>query len=72
VGLEQWLGKISRAAPFVLAAQAMRKNTAEAIAAQSGGEYVMFSSGRASISPQSVSAELSTVKAASRNARADV
>lgn len=33
-------------APFVLAAQAMRKNTAKAIAAQSGGEYEMFSSGK--------------------------
>jgi len=33
-------------APFVLAAQAMRKNTAKAIATQSGGEYVMFSSGK--------------------------
>jgi VWFA-related protein len=29
-------------APFVLAEQAMRKNMAEAIAAQSGGEYQMF------------------------------
>lgn len=29
-------------APLVLAAQAMRKNTAKAIAAQSGGEYEMF------------------------------
>lgn len=34
-------------APFVLAAQAMRKNTAKAIAAQSGGEYEMFSSRKA-------------------------
>jgi VWFA-related protein len=33
-------------APFVLAAQAMRKNTAKAIAAQSGGEYEMFASGK--------------------------
>jgi VWFA-related protein len=33
-------------APFVLAAQAMRKNTAKAIAMQSGGEYEMFSSGK--------------------------
>lgn len=33
-------------APFVLAAQAMRKNTAKAIAAQSGGEYQMFDSGK--------------------------
>jgi len=33
-------------APFVLAAQAMRKNAAKAIAAQSGGEYEMFSSGK--------------------------
>jgi len=33
-------------APFVLVAQAMRKNTAKAIAAQSGGEYEMFSSGK--------------------------
>lgn len=31
-------------APFLLAAQAMRKNTARAIAGQSGGEYEMFSS----------------------------
>ena len=31
-------------APFVLAAQAMRTNTAKAIAAQSGGEYEMFAS----------------------------
>ena len=31
-------------APFVLAAQAMRTNTTKAIAAQSGGEYEMFSS----------------------------
>jgi VWFA-related protein len=29
-------------APFLLAAQAMRKNTAKAIASQSGGEYQMF------------------------------
>ncbi len=34
-------------APFVLAAQAMRRNTTKAIAAQSGGEYVMFSSRKA-------------------------
>lgn len=34
-------------APFVLAAQAMRRNTAKAIAAQSGGEYEMFSSAKA-------------------------
>ena len=33
-------------APFMLAAQAMRKNTAKAIAAQSGGEYEMFASGK--------------------------
>jgi VWFA-related protein len=33
-------------APFVLAAQAMRKNAAKAIAAQSGGEYEMFDSAR--------------------------
>jgi VWFA-related protein len=33
-------------APLLLAAQAMRKNTAKAIAAQSGGEYEMFSSER--------------------------
>jgi VWFA-related protein len=33
-------------APFVLAAQAMRKNAAKAIAVQSGGEYEMFSSGK--------------------------
>jgi hypothetical protein len=33
-------------APFLLAAQAMRKNTAKAIAAQSGGEYEMFSTGK--------------------------
>jgi hypothetical protein len=33
-------------APFVLAAQAMRKNTAKAIAAQSGGEYQMFDSAK--------------------------
>ncbi len=33
-------------APFVLAAQAMRKNTAKAIAAQSGGEYEMFASAK--------------------------
>jgi VWFA-related protein len=33
-------------APFVLAAQAMRRNTAKAIAAQSGGEYEMFTSGK--------------------------
>jgi VWFA-related protein len=33
-------------APFMLAAQAMRQNTAKAIAAQSGGEYVMFASGK--------------------------
>jgi VWFA-related protein len=31
-------------APIALAAQSMRKNTAKAIAAQSGGEYEMFSS----------------------------
>ena len=31
-------------APFLLAAQAMRKNTAKAVAALSGGEYEMFSS----------------------------
>ena len=33
-------------APLVLAAQAMRKNTAKAIAAQSGGEYQMFDSAK--------------------------
>ena len=33
-------------APLLLATQAMRKNTAKAIAAQSGGEYEMFSSGK--------------------------
>ena len=33
-------------APLMLAAQAMRKNTSKAIAAQSGGEYEMFSSGK--------------------------
>jgi VWFA-related protein len=33
-------------APFMLAAQAMRKNTAKAIAAQSGGEYEMFDSAK--------------------------
>jgi VWFA-related protein len=33
-------------APFVLAAQAMRNNTAKAVATQSGGEYEMFSSGK--------------------------
>ncbi len=33
-------------APLLLAAQAMRKNTAKAIAAQSGGEYRMFDSGK--------------------------
>jgi VWFA-related protein len=33
-------------APFVLAAQAMRKNTARAIASQSGGEYQMFDSAK--------------------------
>ena len=33
-------------APFVLAAQAMRINTAKAVATQSGGEYEMFSSGK--------------------------
>jgi len=33
-------------APLVLAAQAMRKNTAKAIAAQSGGEYQMFASAK--------------------------
>ena len=33
-------------APFMLAAQAMRKNTAKAIAAQSGGEYQMFDSAK--------------------------
>lgn len=33
-------------APFMLAAQAMRKNTAKAIAVQSGGEYQMFASGK--------------------------
>ena len=33
-------------APFVLAAQAMRKNTAKAIAAQSGGEFEMFASAK--------------------------
>jgi VWFA-related protein len=32
--------------PFVLAAQAMRNNTAKAVATQSGGEYEMFSSGK--------------------------
>ncbi len=34
-------------APLLLASQAMRKNTAKAIAAQSGGEYEMFSSAKA-------------------------
>ena len=33
-------------APLVLAAQAMRKNTAKAIALQSGGEYQMFDSAK--------------------------
>ena len=33
-------------APFVLAAQAMRKNTARAIAAESGGEFRMFASAK--------------------------
>src|SRR5579862_4903646 len=33
-------------APFILAAEAMRKNTARAIAAQSGGEYQMFFSAK--------------------------
>ncbi len=33
-------------APFLLAAQAMRKNTAKAIASLSGGEYQMFDSAR--------------------------
>jgi VWFA-related protein len=33
-------------APFMLAAQAMRKNTAKAIASQSGGEYQMFDSAK--------------------------
>lgn len=33
-------------APFVLAAQAMRKNTAKAIASLSGGEYQMFDSAK--------------------------
>ncbi len=33
-------------APLVLAAQAMRKNTAKAIALQSGGEYQMFESAK--------------------------
>ena len=33
-------------APFLLAAQAMRKNTAKAIAAQSGGEFEMFASAK--------------------------
>jgi VWFA-related protein len=33
-------------APLVLAAEAMRKNTAKEIAAQSGGEYQMFDSGK--------------------------
>jgi VWFA-related protein len=33
-------------APLLLAAQAMRKNTAKAIAAQSGGEYQMFDSAK--------------------------
>ncbi len=33
-------------APLLLAAQAMRKNTAKAIAAQSGGEYEMFDSAK--------------------------
>jgi len=33
-------------APFVLAAQAMRKNTAKAIALQSGGEFQMFDSAK--------------------------
>lgn len=33
-------------APLVLATQAMRKNTARAIAAQSGGEYEMFASAK--------------------------
>ena len=34
-------------APLLLAGQAMRKNTAKALAAQSGGEYEMFSSANA-------------------------
>ena len=34
-------------APLLLATQAMRKNSAKAIAAQSGGEYQMFSSAKA-------------------------
>ncbi len=34
-------------APLLLAAQAMRKNTARALAAQNGGEYEMFSSAHA-------------------------
>jgi hypothetical protein len=33
-------------APFVLAAQAMRKNVAKTIAAQTGGEYEMFDSAK--------------------------
>ncbi|HUI83057.1 MAG TPA: VWA domain-containing protein [Candidatus Binatia bacterium] len=33
-------------APFVLAAQAMRRNTARAIASQTGGEYHMFDSAK--------------------------
>jgi VWFA-related protein len=33
-------------APFMLAAQAMRKNTAKAIASESGGEYRMFESAK--------------------------
>jgi VWFA-related protein len=33
-------------APFVLAAQAMRKNVAKTIAAQTGGEYAMFDSAK--------------------------
>ena len=34
-------------APLLLAAQAMRKNTAKALAAQNGGEYEMFGSAKA-------------------------
>ncbi len=33
-------------APIVMAVEAMRKNTARAIAAQSGGEYQMFLSAK--------------------------
>ena len=67
-------------APLVLAVQAMRKNTAKAIALQSGGEYQMFASAKGfdvrheqlRQSPaQPISAELSAVAAASRIASAD-